>query len=1296
MHHTASTHRLLLAMLAAFATLLFGPPALAKGDAGLRGGEIDWPTNDVLGSALDPDQELALFVQFDGPPAAATWLASRSSPQSRAVASQRARQRLQEIEQAHGRAEPAIRALGGKPLYRLSRLANAIAVNVRARDIPAVAQLPGVIRVERVPLHHLHHASSVSLIQAPQLWAPAPAPGLTGAGMRIGIIDSGVDYLHTGFGGSGLPADYAANNGTNGVGFPNAKVIGGRDFVGDSYNADDPALSVPMPDNDPMDCNGHGSHVAGTAAGFGVNPDGSTFAGPWDEVTDFEGLRIAPGVAPEAQIYALRVFGCSGTTAVLVQAIEWATDPDGDGDFSDRLDVINMSLGSPFGSNSVVDSQATNLAGQLGIVIAASAGNSGDFFYNSGLPGAADWAISTASSVDAASRLDGMPINAPASIGGQIAASRSRNFPWAGDAVTADVYYPATNRGACATFSIAESVAIVGKIILVDWTFAGSNDECGSPQRSDRVQAAGGVGAIMVLPDPTIGVSLIAGNATLPAVSTNSVTGDIIKQALLADTVNVTLTDAFPGASTTVHPGLVDTLSTFSSRGPRADNVLKPDLTAPGQTIWSIASGTGVQGASFSGTSMAAPHVAGAAALLRQLRPDWSVPEIKALLMNTASVPTQTTAGITYSASRQGAGRMALADAAKARIVASDDEFPERVSLSFGALLVGGQATFTRSVRVVNKGATAAEFALSIEPFTAVGGASVATTVPSVVVEANDEATFDVVITADAALLARVRDATTAATLSGHARHYLSELSGRILLTPTAGAETPLRVSYHASLRPHATHSQVGRTLWFGKDDVRSLMTQGEAPLSGDYLPLAWALQLQATSPAIAGLDPERAAADLKYVGVGSAPGPDGTINANTPVYFAVATHSPWSVPLFSGPGVEIYIDSDRDGVDDFILFNAMLTNAGDVFVSAQLNLVGGATDAIQFLNDFSGAVSSEPHNSSVMVLVAYAGTLGLAPGSSRFDYRVRSYHRGKLIDKSPLLTYDVAAPALNAGAGSDVITKGRPRHVADGGATIDVTRNPDALDDPLGLLMIYHLNDHATQAQILPMRTHSVSLSPSGAGQAGTPGSEVFRAFVVTNTGNDTDTYDVSAVGQWNVSVMPATVTLEPGESAPVMVSAIVPADSSPGDLDVIAVDVTSQENAAATAAATFQASSSASTVRAVGIAGSVARGGIAGASVVYGFTVTNAGNATDSFSASIGSASWTVGVAPAAIGPLSPGANETIEVTVQIPADAVVGSTDDVTLTLTSAASAQATASTTLTTTVQSLRVFADGFEN
>src|SRR6185312_14469723 len=159
---------------------------------------------------------------------------------------------------------------------------------------------------------------------------------------------------------------------------PTAKVVGGFDFAGPTYNAD-VAGSTPTPDPDPLDGNGHGSHVAGTAAGFGVT--GS----------------IGPGVAPEALLYALKVFNdTEGSTNLVSEAIEWALDPNHDGNMKDHLDVINMSLGSPFGDPDDPSAISAENAADLGVIVVASAGNEGEFPYITGAPAVAPGAISVA------------------------------------------------------------------------------------------------------------------------------------------------------------------------------------------------------------------------------------------------------------------------------------------------------------------------------------------------------------------------------------------------------------------------------------------------------------------------------------------------------------------------------------------------------------------------------------------------------------------------------------------------------------------------------------------------------------------------------------------------------------------------------------------------------------------------------------------------------------------------------------------------------------------------------------
>jgi subtilisin family serine protease len=199
---------------------------------------------------------------------------------------------------------------------------------------------------------------SVPRIGADQVWAQytdASGNPITGRGVTVGIIDTGVDYTHPDF-GSCTRSQFLSRT--------CSKVIGGYDF---SAN-----------DNDPMDQHLHGTHVASI-----VSADST--------------LR---GVAPDAKLYALRVldqFG-SGYTSDIIRAIEWATDPNGDGDFSDHLDIINLSLGADGGLPSDPDSLAVDAASDAGVVVVVAAGNSGPYQNTIGSPGAARKALTVGAS----------------------------------------------------------------------------------------------------------------------------------------------------------------------------------------------------------------------------------------------------------------------------------------------------------------------------------------------------------------------------------------------------------------------------------------------------------------------------------------------------------------------------------------------------------------------------------------------------------------------------------------------------------------------------------------------------------------------------------------------------------------------------------------------------------------------------------------------------------------------------------------------------------------------------------
>src|SRR5215471_6153251 len=177
---------------------------------------------------------------------------------------------------------PQIGAAGGKVLGTFQSAVNGIKVQIPRNKVGALAQIPGVVDVKGVSRYRLANVIGVPRTQAPAVWAGIP--GFRGEGVKVAIIDNGLDYTHADFGGPGTPAAYLAEfaNSTlpsNPLWFgPLApKVKGGIDLAGNDYNADDPA-SVPQPDPNPIPCESHGTHVAGTAAGFGVkDADGTTY-----------------------------------------------------------------------------------------------------------------------------------------------------------------------------------------------------------------------------------------------------------------------------------------------------------------------------------------------------------------------------------------------------------------------------------------------------------------------------------------------------------------------------------------------------------------------------------------------------------------------------------------------------------------------------------------------------------------------------------------------------------------------------------------------------------------------------------------------------------------------------------------------------------------------------------------------------------------------------------------------------------------------------------------------------------
>jgi minor extracellular serine protease Vpr len=546
--------------------------------------------------------------------------------------------------------------------YAYDTLFNGFSISIERSELGKLTRLPGVKNIYPVQIVDMPEPqqnpepelfSSLSMIGADIVHSEL---GYTGEGIKVAVMDTGIDYDHPDLGG--------------GFG-PGYRVAYGWDFVGDDYNADPSSPSydpVPAPDPDPDDCNGHGTHVAGI-----IGANGNVI-----------------GVAPDVTFGAYRVFGCEGSTTddVMIAAMEMA--------LADGMDVLNMSIGAPFDWPQSPTAMAASRLVDKGMVVVASIGNEGAYgLYAAGAPGLGDKVIGVAS-------YDNIDVYAPyftvdGHNVGYITMDYSPDPPTSGD-------YEIVEANLDGTAIVPGS--LVGKVALVSrgtYSFA---------VKATNAIAAGAVAVVIY----NNAAGLFNGTLGGPLADPRPVVGISQADGLFilsqAAPVMMTWTDQMaPFPSPT--GGLI---SSFSSYGLSPDLALKPDIGAPGGNIYSTYPLEKGGYATLSGTSMAAPHVAGAAALLLQARPNTPAEDVRDILQNSADPTLWSLApglGLLDNVHRQGAGLLDIYDA----ILSTTTIEPGKISA--GESEAG---PFVQQLTIRNDGAAPVTYDLSYENAVSTGG----------------------------------------------------------------------------------------------------------------------------------------------------------------------------------------------------------------------------------------------------------------------------------------------------------------------------------------------------------------------------------------------------------------------------------------------------------------------------------------------------------------------------------------------------------------------------------------------
>ena len=855
-----------------------------------------------------------------------------------------------------------------KILGRTDRASNVVAMRIDASKIKELANDPAVVAISPVVDYQLALSETVPYIGG----TAVQKAGFKGAGIKVGVVDSGIDYTHKEFGGAGTVAAYQAaygtstsdpkNTTTDGL-FPTARVVGGYDFIGESWPGPDPNNpEVEKPDPDPIDFEGHGTHVADIIGG-------------------------TKGVAPKVRLYALKVCsavdtGCSGVG--LLEAVDWAVDPNHNGVTKDHLDILNMSLGSDYGSAFIDDlSLAVDQATRVGVLTVAASGNGGDKPYISGTPAAARTALSVAETQVPSALAFPLVVDSPPAIAGPYTNTATLDWAPLGSGFSGDVSYVGRGCPAGSVDGTPDADTYLddpsGKVALID------RGACNISLKVDRAAKAGATAVLigLVAPGDAQSFSIGGGDTFVPALVITQDLSLAIQDNITAP-VHVSVSDA---VSIPLKGGMVGS----SSRGPSIDlNTIKPEIGAPGASVSAVV-GTGEGSQAFGGTSGATPMVSGSAALLFDAYPHRTVGEIKSLLMNTAETKIYNnlanTPGYLAPITRIGGGEVRVDRALKSP-AAAWDRSAHSGDLSFGFVdTTKAVTTLTRWVRVKNYTNKTLHYAISPKFRYAndkTNGAVKVFAPSGITLAPHAQRTFKVTLKVYGPKLRDWALDSGAAALDARALDAL-EYDGYLSFNNTA--------THKDDKRPLHMAWQVLPRL-SGNTTAASTSLVADGTISGgpfDGLPSADTTltntgvgtstideySLVGTSPVLppAVRGSNQPVIDIKGVGVQTFPVPADFCGPTDSFVYVIAVSNWERETIGSYPGqIAAFLDTTGDGNADFVVFNAPVSGpatTGDVRTLAWVqDLVTG--DATAFFYADHGT------NDSNMVLPFCGDQVGL------------------------------------------------------------------------------------------------------------------------------------------------------------------------------------------------------------------------------------------------------------------------------------------------------------------------------